>query len=134
MLLSPWNSVGKNTGLGSHSLVRVIFLTYRLNPGFPPCRQILYCLDHQGSPTWTYWIRILMQKGGAFRNTGGHLLVHFFSKLKIWEVKWGGWVYKTVLYTLWNVFHYENDFVPSYLDQLNRCCILLEFITVYFSF
>ena len=27
-----------------------IFPTQGLNPGFPHCRQILYCLSHQGSP------------------------------------------------------------------------------------
>ena len=29
---------------------RGIFPTQGSNPGFPPCRQILYCLSHQGSP------------------------------------------------------------------------------------
>ena len=40
----------KNTGMGSLSLLQGIFLTQRLNPGLPHCRQILYCLSHQGSP------------------------------------------------------------------------------------
>ena len=48
-LLSPWNSPGKNTGVGSLSLLQ-IFLTQILNPGVLHCRQILYCLSHQGSP------------------------------------------------------------------------------------
>ena len=49
-LLCPWNSPGKNTGAGSHSLLRGIFLTQGSNPGFLHCRQILYHLSHQGSP------------------------------------------------------------------------------------
>ena len=49
-LLCPWNSPGKNARVGSHSLLWGIFLTQGLNPGLPHCRQILYCLSHQGSP------------------------------------------------------------------------------------
>ena len=48
--LCPWNSSGKNTGLGSHSLLQGTFLTQGLNPGLSHCRQILYHLSHQGSP------------------------------------------------------------------------------------
>ena len=42
---------GKNTGVGYHALIQGIFTTQRSNPGFPRCRQILYHLIHQGSPT-----------------------------------------------------------------------------------
>ena len=41
---------GKNTGAGCHALLQGIFLTKGSNPGIPHCRQILYCLSHQGSP------------------------------------------------------------------------------------
>ena len=50
-LLCPWDSPGKDTGVGSLSLLQVIFLTQELNLGLLHCRQILYCLSHQGSPT-----------------------------------------------------------------------------------
>ena len=43
------NSQGKNTGVGSHSLLQGIFLTQELNLGLPHCRQILYHLSHQFS-------------------------------------------------------------------------------------
>ena len=56
-LLCPWNSPGKNTGMSSHSLVQGIFLTQESNPGFLHCRQIFYCLSHQGSPK-LLWNRI----------------------------------------------------------------------------
>ncbi|XP_059738085.1 uncharacterized protein [Bos taurus] len=46
-LLCPWDSPGKNTGVGCHSLLQRIFLTQGLNPGLPHCRQILYQLSHQ---------------------------------------------------------------------------------------
>ena len=49
-LLCPWNSPGKNTGMGSHALLQGIFLMEGSNPGLLYCRQILYCLSHQGSP------------------------------------------------------------------------------------
>ena len=42
-----WNSPGKNTGVGSHSLLQRIFLTQGLNLSLLHCRQILYCLSHQ---------------------------------------------------------------------------------------
>ena len=42
----PWDSPGKNTGVGCHSLFQAIVQTQALNPGLPPCRQIL----HQLSP------------------------------------------------------------------------------------
>ena len=48
-LLCPWDSPGKNTGVGSFSLLQGIFPTQGLNPGFPHCRQILYQLSYQGS-------------------------------------------------------------------------------------
>ena len=47
-LYSPWNSPGKNTGVGCHFLLQ-IFPTQGLNPGLPHCRQTLYHLSHQGS-------------------------------------------------------------------------------------
>ena len=46
-LLCPWNSPGKNTGEGSHSLLQGIFPTQGSNLGFPHCRQILYHLSHR---------------------------------------------------------------------------------------
>ena len=48
-LLCPWNSPGKNTGVGSYSLLQEIFPTQRSYPGLLNCRQILYHLSHQGS-------------------------------------------------------------------------------------
>ena len=49
-LLYPWDSLGKNTGMISHSLLQGIFLTQGSNPGLLHCRQIFYDLSHQGSP------------------------------------------------------------------------------------
>ena len=49
-LLCPWNSLGKNTGVGSHYLLQGIFLTQGSNWGLPHCRQILYYLSPPGKP------------------------------------------------------------------------------------
>ena len=48
-LLCPWDSPGKDTGVGSLSLLQGIFLTQGSNPGLLHCSWILYCLSHQGS-------------------------------------------------------------------------------------
>ena len=40
-----WNSPGKNTEVGCHSLLQEIFLTRGSNPGLLHCRWILYCLS-----------------------------------------------------------------------------------------
>ena len=48
-LLCPWDSPGKNTGVGCRVFLQGIFPTQGSNPGLPHCRQILYQLGHQGS-------------------------------------------------------------------------------------
>ena len=45
-LHSPWNSPGKNTEVGSLSLLQGIFPTQGSNPGLLHCRWILYQLSH----------------------------------------------------------------------------------------
>ena len=49
-LLRPWDSPGKNTGVGCHAFLQGILSTQGSNPGLWHCRWILYCLSHQGSP------------------------------------------------------------------------------------
>ena len=49
-LLCPWDFPGKNTRVGSLSLLQVIFPTQELNWGLLHCRWILYQLSYQGSP------------------------------------------------------------------------------------
>ena len=55
-LYSPWNSLGQNTGVGSHSLLQGIFPTQGSNPTLPLCRWILYQLNHKGSPRILEWV------------------------------------------------------------------------------
>ena len=48
--LCPWDSPGKNTGVGYHAFLQGIFPIQGLNPDLPHCRWIHYYLSHQGSP------------------------------------------------------------------------------------
>ena len=70
-LLSPWNSPGKNTGVGTHPLLQEIFLTQGSNPGLQCFRQILYHQSHQGLLD-----TIIKRKEG----------IHFLNHLVISEV------------------------------------------------
>ena len=62
-VLCPWNSPGKNTGVGSHSLLQGIFPTQGSNPGLLLCRQILYHLSHQGSARTLEWVAYPFSRG-----------------------------------------------------------------------
>ena len=46
--LCPWDSPGKNTGVGCHFLLQGLFLTQGWNPGLLHCRHTLYHLSHKG--------------------------------------------------------------------------------------
>ena len=48
-LLCPWDSLSKNTGVGSHALLQGILPIQGSNQSLPHCREILYHLNHQGS-------------------------------------------------------------------------------------
>ena len=50
--LCPWDSPGKNTGVGCHFLLQGIFLTQELNPHFCISRQILYHWATCAAPTF----------------------------------------------------------------------------------
>jgi hypothetical protein len=49
-------SLGKNTGVGSLSLLQGVFPTQGSNPGLPHCRQVLYDPSHQGNPRMLEWV------------------------------------------------------------------------------
>ena len=51
-LLCPWDSPGKNTGVGSRAFLQGIFPTQGSNLDLPHCRPALYHLSHRGSPFW----------------------------------------------------------------------------------
>ena len=71
-LRRPWDSPGKNTGVGSLSLLQGIFPTQGLNPGLPHCRRILNQLSHQGSPGILEWVGYPFSSGSSWpRNWTG---------------------------------------------------------------
>ena len=67
-LLCPWDSPGKSTVVGCHFLLQGIFPNQGSNPGLLNCRQILYCLSHQGiigKEPWKYESGYLYRRGTA---------------------------------------------------------------------
>ena len=52
-LLCPWDSPGKNIGVGCHFLLQGIFPTQESNLGLLHFRQILHRLSYEGSPHLT---------------------------------------------------------------------------------
>ena len=65
-LYSPWNSPGKNTGVGNLFLLQGIFPTQGSNPGLPHCRWILYHLSHKGSPRILEWVAYPFSSGSSW--------------------------------------------------------------------
>ena len=57
------DSPGKNIGVGCHALLQRIFPTQGSNRSLPHCRQILYCLRHQGSPWILEWVVCPFSRG-----------------------------------------------------------------------
>ena len=53
-LLCPWDSPGKNSGVGCHALLQGTFLTQGSNPPLLDCRQILYHMNPPGKPRYTF--------------------------------------------------------------------------------
>ena len=76
-LLCPWNSPGKSTGAGCHSL-QVIFLTQGSNLGFLHGRQLLYRLSHQSQ--WTSGNVTVLQ--GSQKEPTPSTLVRFHQDLR----------------------------------------------------
>ena len=50
--LCSQNSLGENTGVGSHLLLQGTFSTQGSSPGLLHCRQILYHLSHEEGHQW----------------------------------------------------------------------------------
>ena len=76
-LLCPWDSPGKNTGVGCHALLQGIFLPQGSNQGLLHCRQILNQLSYQGSPHivyridfWQVWLIYYVGYTGSIPGSG----------------------------------------------------------------
>ena len=75
-LLCPWDSPGKNTEAGFHTLLQGIFLTQGLNLGLLYCRRILYHLSPDQGPNlsllhWehrlSHWTTRKVQTANSFK-------------------------------------------------------------------
>ena len=74
-LLCPWDSPGKKTGVGCHSLLQGIFPTQGSNLGLLHCRQILHHLIHQGSSPVTFSLVVFTSRLQASCCTSGIMSV-----------------------------------------------------------
>ena len=97
----------ENTGVGCHALLQGIFSTQGSNPSLLHCRQILYCLSHQGSPRILEWVAYPFCRGSFWprnRTRVSCIAGRFFTS---WATSW----YHT------NIRHY---YVSRCFELLNR--------------
>ena len=93
-LCSSWNSPGQNTGVSGRSLLQGIFPTQGWNPGLPHCRQILYQLSHQGSPS---------SKGSLNNWNEGAFLPLSFSQA-LWVFTHWKWQNLLPFFSSWRIY------------------------------
>ena len=112
-LLCPWNSPGKNTGMGSHFLLQGIFLTQGLILGLLHSRQIPYHLSYREVPIpWYGYIYISFPLG--------------------WKQLWVEWLNRTVSVCLtlsaweFQFLHCSaNTYYGQSLSHSNGCLIVI---------
>ena len=88
-LLGPWDSPGKDTGVGCHALLQGSFPTQGSNPGLLHCRWILYQLSHKGSPRKLEWVAYAFSRGSSQprnRTTVSCIAGGFFTNRAIREL------------------------------------------------
>ena len=111
---SPWNSPGKNTGVGSLSLLQGIFPAQGLNPALLDCRRILYQQSHKGSPRILEWVAFSSRSSQSGNQTGVSCIAGgFFTNLAIKEAHshWTGGTLQT-LDSTWGS-HHRNCFLGN---------------------
>ena len=93
-LYSPWNSPGKNTGVGSHSLLEGIFPTQGLNPGSPTLWADSLPDEPQGKPRSRFgvWFYVLME-----------VIFLFLSALWVIDIKNDIWYMKSCVRNFWKL-------------------------------
>ena len=88
-LLCPWDSPGKDTGVGIRSFLQEIFPNHGSNPGLLHWRWILYWLSHEGSTEINFnviaGLWVLIVKKGKWKSLS---CVHVFttSRSVLWWV------------------------------------------------
>ena len=83
-LYSPCNSPGRNTGVGSLSLLQGIFRTQGSNPDLLHCRWILYQLSHNRSPRnkWTTQFKPVFFKGQPWNSR--EIVEKYYCRVDPW--------------------------------------------------
>ena len=81
----PWDSPGKNAGVGCHLLLQRIFPTQGSKLGLINCKQTLYPLSHQGSQRWRSSIQSAKTRPGADCGSDHELIIAKF-RLKLKKV------------------------------------------------
>ena len=89
------DSPGRNTGVGCHALFQGTFPTHGLNPGFPHCKRVLYCLSYQGSPRILEWIAYPFSRGPSQESTWG--LLH--CRWILYQLSYPGSSYQKLLFS-----------------------------------
>ena len=82
-LLCPWNSPGKNTWMGCHSLLQRSFSTQSLSPALLHCRKILYHLNYQGSPSVKWKCRAFFQNNEELQGSNSTALSQLRDYLRL---------------------------------------------------
>ena len=82
-VVCPWNSPGKNTGVGCHYLLQGIFLMQGFSPGLLHCRQILYSLSYHGSLIG----KLVCPMPRLWRNLLEKMARKLFRRDLHWEIK-----------------------------------------------
>ena len=88
------DSPGGNIGMGCHPLLQEFFPTQESNPGLPHCRQILYYLSHQGSPSILPWVAYPFSRVSSWpgnRTPVSCLAEGFFTSWATREAHYIGW-------------------------------------------
>ena len=106
-LLCLGDSPDKNPGVGCHSFLEGIFSTQRLNPSLSHCRQMLYCLSHQGSCS-----------------VGSLAFVVIFLSGQFLRMVWATMATRLVLGSLFSNIHFP---ILRVIDELCPCIIQITY-------
>ena len=109
-LLCPWDSPGKNTGVGCHVFFQGIFPTQGLNPDLLHCRQILYHLSHQRTQGILEWVAYLFSRGSyqpRNQTRVSYIAGGFFTSWTTTEAP-EGWLGQSVQFYLAHTLWYHH--------------------------
>ena len=123
MLLYPWDFPVKNSGVGCHFLLQVIFLTQGLNPSLLYCRWILYHLSHQGSPVIPYLPnKSLVLKSWTIKKAE-HQRIHAFKL----------WCWRRLLRVLWTARRSNQSILKEISPEYSLEGLMLKLKLQYFG-